>query len=686
MKKILACLIAVLMLATPLKAFAAASPEVEPASEETASQEIESASEEPASQEIAPVEEETASVEPLNYDYDELVVGTTMPMYGTFFTAMWGNGSSDIDVRQLIHGYNLVEWDSEESGFELDPSVVSGSLVQQNEAGDHIYNITLYSDLYWSDGSRITAWDYAFSFLLRIASEIEELGGTPEIMDYLTGYDAYMNGTVPYLSGVRVTDDINLVITISNEVLPFFYELALLDCTPCPIGEVAPDCQVRDDGNGIYIQGDFSAELLRDTLLGEDGYLLQPKITSGAYKLVSFDGKEARFELNEWYKGDKDGVKPTIQRLIFREADSDTMIDELMAGDYGLLTRTGGAEQIQAGMQAISEDQRYGVTNYPRSGMSFIAFDPDNSIFDSADLRKAIAYAIDKDAMTSDAVSNYGLRVDGYYGIGQWMYRLLSGTTAFPVEEPAADATAKEQEEYEQAIEDWEALTEQMEDLPLYEMDAEQAVNLLEKDGWTLNRQGESFDASTDDVRCKMVDDVLVPLELKLVYAESATVGDALQDLVAPLAEIGIVVTVEGVDQLLERYYGQIDRDYDMIFLASDFDVKFDPSPLFNPEGDSNYIGSDDDELYTLARSMIQTKAGDLMAYCEKWLAFQELFIELEPLIPVYSNIYFDFYPKVLQDYNVSEYTTWAQAIVPAFMSDIPDDLLEAEEEDEFID
>ena len=661
MKKILACLLAIMMLATPLKALAEAAPETEA------------------------VVEETAELAPLNYDYDELVVGTTMPMYGTFFTAMWGNGASDIDVRQLIHGYNLVEWDSGVNGFELDPSVVSGNLVQQNAAGDHIYNITLYNDLYWSDGSRITAWDYAFSFLLRMSPEIEALGGTPEVMNYLTGYNAYVNKTVPYLSGVHVTDDTHMVITISNQVLPFFYELALLDCVPCPIKEVAPGCQIRDNGNGVFIQGNFSAAQLRDTLLGDNGYLVQPKLSSGAYKLVSFDGKEAKFELNERYKGDKDGAKPTIQRIIFKEANPDTMIEELMAGKYGLLTRTGVADEIQAGMQAIAEDPRYGVTNYPRSGMSFIAFDPENPIFDSADLRKAIAYGIDKDAMTGDAVSNYGLRVDGYYGLGQWMYQLLSGTTAFPVAEPGAGATAKQQQEYDKAIRDWEALTEQMEDLPMYELDAEQAVSLLVKDGWTLNRQGERFDAEKDDVRCKMVNGVLTPLELKLVYAESATVGEALQDLVAPLAEVGIGVKVEGVDRLLERYYGQIERDYDMIFLASNFDVKFDPSPLFNPEGESNYIGSDDRQLYTLARSMIRTKAGDLLTYCKKWLSFQERFIELEPMIPVYSNIYFDFYPKVLQDYNVSAYSTWAQAVVPAFMSDIPEEDLMAEEDAEFI-
>ena len=98
---------------------------------------------------------ETAAELPtnLNYNYDELVVGTTMPMYGAFSFSNWGNAGSDMDVRKLIHGYNLIEWDNTEGGFVLDPSVVAGSLVEGEENGDHVYNLMLSEDLFYSDGS-----------------------------------------------------------------------------------------------------------------------------------------------------------------------------------------------------------------------------------------------------------------------------------------------------------------------------------------------------------------------------------------------------------------------------------------------------------------------------------------------------------------------------------------------------
>ena len=42
---------------------------------------------------------------------EELIVGHTTETKGDFFTEMFGNNTADIDVRALLHGYNLVDWD-----------------------------------------------------------------------------------------------------------------------------------------------------------------------------------------------------------------------------------------------------------------------------------------------------------------------------------------------------------------------------------------------------------------------------------------------------------------------------------------------------------------------------------------------------------------------------------------------
>ena len=61
-----------------------------------------------------------------------------------------------------------------------------------------------------------------------------------------------------------------------------------------------------------------------------------------------------------------------------------------------------------------------------------------------------------------------------------------------------------------------------------------------------------------------------------------------------------------------------------------------------------------------------------MLTYMKKWVAFEERFQEVVPCIPVYSNVYFDFYPRVLQNYNISSSVSWGQAIVDAWLGDPP--------------
>ena len=674
MKKVLAYLLVLMMAIIPMC----------PAAGEAAGAEA-AGTEETAADEAA----ETQIVLPeLNYDYDELTVGTTMKMYGSFMFDLWGNSGSDVDVRKLLNAYNLVEWNAEADGFRMDPSVVSAALATSDEAGNHTYTIVLYNDMYYSDGTRITAWDYAFSFLLRASGIISELGGKPAVPDYLVGWEDYANGTTEYLAGLRVINNYELSIKISADYLPYFYEVGLLDCYPYPVSAIAPGCRISDTGEGVYISNAdeeetepvFTAELLRTTLLDEEtGYLSHPSVTSGPYVLTGYDGDTATFELNTYYKGNSEGVRPVIPRIVFKVVDQAKVTEEFMNGEYGLLNKVTRADVITDTMERIAQDGRFSISNYPRPGLSYFAFNTRRAAVSEPEVRKAAAMCLDKDGFMTDYVENYGLRADGFYGLGQWMYQMVNGTIA---PEPAEDATEAEIAEMEEQL---EALS--FEGVEQYLFNTEAAAALLEKSGWNLNRSGEAFEAGKDDVRCKQTDDGLVPLELKLVYPETTEIGDILQARFAePLKEAGILLTVEASDSVLPMYYGQVERDYDMIYLATNFDVMFDPSPLVKPDGATNWTGIDDQELYDLAVDMRKTEPGDLISYCQKWIRFLERFAEVEPMIPVYSNVYHDFYPNVLRNYVINENSTWSQAIVPCYFSDVPEAVEEEAEEAEFPD
>ena len=587
-------------------------------------------------------------------------VGNPTRMQGNFFTEMWGNDTSDIDVRDLLHGYNLIMWDGPGGGmFTVDPTVVTGVAVMENEAKDRSYILVLADDLYYSDGSKITAWDYAFSFLFSIAPEIYGTGGVPIRREHLLGYEEYLNGA-GYLSGVRVLADDTLEITIRHEFLPFFYEFGLMQCNPYPIKEIAPGVVVRDDGRGVYLANEdpnvtepiFTAELLQTTVLGAEGYLSHPKVVSGPYTMDSWDGTTATFTINPYYKGNHDGAVPTIPHLLYTLADNETMVDQLARGEFDLLDKVTRADSIMAGVELVSNGFR--MSNYPRIGLSYISFCCERPAVASTAVRQAIAWCLNRDQLTQDYVSGFGLRMDGYYGMGQWMYRLVTHSM-----EPPVDA---DDPDYDQKVAEFEALN--LDGLTAYTADTARAAAILDADGWRLNSEGIREKNGT-------------ALNLTMIYpAGNAILSSFEANLVPNLNEVGIRLQLQPVEmtELLEMYYQQRARDVDMIYLASNFALVFDPSVNFvvNSNGEKNwsYTNHTDEKLYELAREMRETEPGDVLTYCRRWIAFQERFNETLPMLPIYSNIYFDFFVDELQNFAVAEKATWGEAIVAAYLGE----------------
>ena len=608
---------------------------------------------------------------------DSLTVGNPTPMRGEFFTSFWGNSTSDLDVRDLLHGYNLIFWDGEEGLFREDPSVVSGIVVAENDEGDRSFTFLLQDDLKYSDGTTINAWDYAFSYLFSISPEVGEIGGTPRRMEQFAGYDEYIAGTAKALSGIHVVADNTITITIRHEYLPFFYEMGLLSCNPYPISVIAPGVTVRDDGEGIYLANSdetvqepvYTAELLKQTVLDPDnGYLSHPSVVSGPYTLTSWDGETAEFEINPYYKGNRDGIQPTIQTLYYMQSSNETQIEDLVAGKFDLLNKVTRQDNITDGVSRVN-DENIAFTTYPRVGLSYISFACEKGTVSSEAVRQAIAWCLDREQLVVDYTGNYGLLVDGYYGIGQWMYGLVMGTTAPPVEPPENEKDQQAMEEYNEAMAAYAELT--LDNLTRYTVDTETAAGLLDQDGWTINDNG-----------LREKDGVV--LDLKMIYPAGNNIVEYLdKNFLSNLEQIGIRLTVEEVpmNELLSRWYQQEERDADMIYLASNFDLLFDPSAYFSADGTWAFTSLADETLFAEALAMRNTEPGDVLTYVQHWVAFQERFNQILPMIPIYSNIYFDFYTRYLQNYNIDQNATWGEAIVPAILSDVVEEPEEVEGE-----
>ena len=715
---------------------------------------------------------------------DELIVGHPTITNGDFFTEMFGNNTADIDVRALIHGYNLVNWDQNQGTYVLDPSVVRAAEAYTDEQGNKIYDLTLADNLYYSDGTPITAWDYAFSLLLMMSPEIEEIGGKIYRAEHLMGFDQYIatrrkiiageplvegpEGDVDYLSGVTVLSDHQIRFFLDAQFLPYFFELGLLMTVPYPISVIAPGCKVvsgyvdpeTGDPLGIKIVNEdenaaapvYTAELLKKTILDpETGYNTFPSVVSGPYVIKSWDGVTGHFEINEQFKGawmennlpgedgapvanqvlenakvhgnvvadtdsfgneilNNDGepiylVKPTIRKIAFTVADNDTMIEQLADEELHLVNKVTYQEPIQKGSELRGEGT-IASQNYPRIGLSFLTFTYEWPTVNDMEVRQAIAWCMDRDALTQRYCGPYGLVMDGYYGLEQWEYKIVDGRMSYPVNFlPSLDAlgtkiTESQEEErnrkkklrfmyyendaeMEACVAAWDMLRKRWKDddgntlLVHYTVDIDEANRLLDKAGWVLNKAGEAYKAGTDEVRCKKINDELVPLELKMMYPKGNHMIEFMQEenmFVDNLAKAGIKLefVAEPMEELLRYYYREKERTTDMIYLATNFHVIVDPSITYSTDTSVghkvwNNTYSDDKALFDDAVAMRKTEPGSYYEYVEKWMTFQERYNTVLPTIPIYSNIYFDFYTPLLQNYNITNNVTWSQAILPAY-------------------
>ncbi len=591
---------------------------------------------------------------------ERLRVGNTTAMEGRFFTGMWGGTTSDRDVRSLLHAYSPAQYDTKLGKYHFDHSVLADATVVDDVDGDRIYILSFYSDLKWSDGLKITASDYAFSILMCMDPVIAEIGGKPMDYSWIDGAEEYLAGTSKTLSGLRIINGQILQIRVKAEALPYFYELSRFEIYPYPARVIAPGIYAADDGDGARLTAPLKAETLWKTVINpKSGYLSHPTVVSGPYRLVSFSAPTAVFTINPFFKGTKDGYVPRIGRLEYTLAENGKMIRQLGGGEFGLLNKVTMSQAVKEGLMGMEANSReFTADNYARTGLTMIWFTEGSKPAQDAAVRKAVALCFDRDSFIRAYTGQFGTRVDGFYGIGQWMFRLASGMAGGPVDENAPE---EEQTAARQAFAELN-----LDGLTRYEYDAAEAKRLLDEAGWT---KGE------DGIRYRVSGGKQTELRLTLGIPDMEGLAEALEEnLLKNMRNAGIEVTLRpmSMDEIERVYLGE-DEGTDMLYLGEDFPVYFDPE-ILAPHGDEapeNGLTAARAELYGMAAGMVRTEPDDLAGFMGKWIALQERITETLPLIPVYSNVYFDFYTRELHNYRIQDAVTWGEAVVRSYMSDM---------------
>ena len=604
----------------------------------------------------------------------KVVVGSGTEVSGNFFTDMWGNNTSDIDVRAMLHGYATIAL-TNDATYAPDSSVVTVDPPTEAANGNKTYTFHVAPGLTYNDGTPIGALDYVFSVLLQSSPELNALGAATYGYSQLAGYTAFSTGKSKVFSGVRLIDQDTFSLTIYNGYLPYFYELTYVNVTPYPISVLAPGLTVLDDGNGATIAplegqaAEFTSDLIKKTILDPDtGYLSHPMVTSGPYQLVSYDPAAATvsFKANRAYKGNYEGQRPLIDLVTLEPVKNAEALDKLEAGELNIVNKISDAAVITKGV-ALYGEKKLKVSNYMRSGYGFIGFANEQGPTASASVRKAIALSLDKEAYAKAFTGDNGQAVYSYYGLGQWM------TTDY---------------------------VNQMKDLmAAYPLDLEAAKALLVEDGWKLNEKGETFVEGTDAVRYKLLkgnalkayekitdpvvktvkagEFTLLPLQLQYAKLRDSQAAQLLDEmLTANLKSIGFDVQVKDVDfaEMLASVNRQTARLNNMFAYATNFTYVFDPYFAFNgaPEyqGSLNQFGISDEKLLALAKSLRETKPGEDATYVERWLKLMKRYSEILPTVPLYSNVYYDFADNQVQNYLPNGRWSWSAALLYTYLGE----------------
>ena len=371
---------------------------------------------------------------------NSIILGHTTDLSGKFRYAAFGGtnpGAADLDVQNLSTGLETVAT-TKEGGFEWNPTVVKSHEETMNEDGTRTYTVTIYDDLKLSDGTPVTVKNYVvfpmvFSSPVGVAAAGKDHQSAMTLEGFKTfnTYDGTEGSGTKELAGLRMIDDYTYSITVAADYANYFYAISYAGLSAYDVSLWIGDADVKDDGNGVYFTDDFYAKegdkyVMADHIVTASQNTDTTYPYSGPYVVKSYDSadKSAVLELNPNFKGNYEGVKPTIAKVVYKKIVSSTQLEDLKAGTLDVIAGiTGGDETNEALALADGSDGKYVYTHYSRAGYGKLGFRADYGPAQFTEVRQAIAYCMDRAKFAKDFTGGYGGVVDGPYYSGSWMYK-----------------------------------------------------------------------------------------------------------------------------------------------------------------------------------------------------------------------------------------------------------------------
>lgn len=616
-----------------------------------------------------------------------ITIPVTTAMDANFEKDSYGGGSDGYS-EELIHAYNLAVT-NRDGQLLINPMVVKAMETTVNEDGSKTYTITLHEDLYFNDGTQITAMNYIaypllFTSPIGIASGAYGTAGK-----YFVGYEEFKSGESKVFSGIRLLDTFKFSYTVSAENTPFYYELNMLNCSqyskcyPLDWETWCPGFTIKDDGEGVYVAEDEWYDTTDTDLaaaIGNTRFAWDKVRTDGPYYLSNVDlsAQVTELTINPYFKGNYAGYKPSIEKITIVKANQATLLDSLKTGEIdwvNLKNQTGTT--IDAALDLVESDSNFSEVHYMALYYGKIFFRCDYGPYQFVKVRQAINYLIDKDSMINELFNGHGSTICGPVSSSYWMY----------------------QENEEEILERTNA----------YTYNPQKAVELLIEDGWVLDENGNEyvsgvrwkavtpeeynpwgngeydFGNSKGDPqkRCKQLEDgrVIMPLTIEWLSYEGLAMCEVLDVQLCQsqaVADAGFQfnrTTLSGsnfwnyLNSSLDDYFYPT---YGMFSSATTLYSIFDQTYRYSTDPEmirSNKNRIFDKELDEHTNNMlIGMDPSDDEGFAREWVEHLVRFNELLPEIALYNTESYSIYNSKIKNYDENPHYTFSYAIVEAYI------------------
>ncbi|MEJ9230309.1 ABC transporter substrate-binding protein [Peribacillus butanolivorans] len=373
------------------------------------------------------------------------------------------------------------------------------------------FTIKLNEKANWTDGKPVTAEDVAFTFNLIANPKVETTDGA-----YIASLDGLgENGKLPEgqteLSSVKIIDEKTIEIKTKQ---PF-------------------DANMIKEQIGTKIQV-LPKHVLKDVdpaKLSQHPFMQKPNVSNGPFQFVQYK-KDQYVELAgnpDYYFG-----KPELEKIFVKIMPGPNLVAQLQTGGIHMNTPLIGNIAIQ------DYETVKGLANVRTKNEGSVAFQTmimNNETIKDSKLRKAIAYAVDRQLIVDKLLKGYGDVIDGPYT-------------------PVSPFLNK--------------------DLKQFSYDTEKAKQLIKESGWDVNKPLR----------------LVVPIGNKVREQSASIIEQNLQE-----AGLKVEVTTYDFPTVTQKAKA---GDFDLLLYGLKFTLDPDVTTLYGSKGTYNYMNYDNpksDEL-----------------------------------------------------------------------------------------